>query len=193
MRLFIAIDLSSALRENLSNQIHRLNKLLSSSHIRWVKPSGIHLTLKFLGETPENQIEKIRSALGEIAPKYSSFSMQIRDFGCFPNMRKPRVLWIAVHEQSGILKRLHQDIESELQKFDFKKEGRPFRGHLTLGRIRKGLSSSELKILSGQLNEIQIEDLGIEIVSELCLFRSVLRPSGAEYTKLGVFEFKGAE
>ena len=193
MRLFIAIDLSGALRENLSEQIHRLNKLLDSSHIRWVKPSGIHLTLKFLGETPENQIEKIKDELGDITPKYSSFSMQIGGFGCFPNMRRPRVLWIAVHEQSGVLKQLHQDIESKFHKLGFKKEGRPFRGHLTLGRIRKGLSSSELKRLSEQLNEIQIEDLGIETVSELCLFRSVLRPSGAEYTKLGVYKFMGAE
>jgi 2'-5' RNA ligase len=193
VRLFIAIDLSKDLREKLSNQILELSNLLRASSIKWVRPSGVHLTLKFLGETPENQVDNIRGTLGEIAPKYSSFNIQLGGFGCFPNIRKPRVLWIGVYEPEGILKLLHQDIESGFQKLGFKKEGRPFKGHLTLGRIRKGLSSSELKRLSGQVNEIQIGTLGIENVKELCLFRSVLHPSGAEYTKLGVFKFSGAE
>ncbi|OGO17810.1 MAG: 2'-5' RNA ligase [Chloroflexi bacterium RBG_16_48_8] len=193
MRLFIAIDLSSTLREHLSAQIDQLSRSLGSENIRWMKASGIHLTLKFLGETPENQIVRIGRTLKDITPQFSSFKMRIGNFGCFPNLSRPRVLWIGVHEQTGTLEQLSRILESELAKLGFKKEGRPFNPHLTLGRIRKGIRSSELTRLSRGLETIQINELGTEMLKEICLFSSTLRPSGAEYTKLAAFNFGDSE
>ena len=193
MRLFIAIDLSDTLRKYLSQQINQLIGLLGDESIRWVKVSNIHLTLKFLGETSENKVDGIKHTLQDIASQFSSFDMQISEFGCFPNLRRPRVLWIGVHEDTGILKRLHNVIETDLDKLGFNKEGRPFSGHLTLGRIKKRISSSEMRTLTGRLESIRIEELGTEIVKEICLFRSVLRPSGAEYTRLGSFKFRDVQ
>jgi 2'-5' RNA ligase len=190
VRLFIAIDLSDTLRRQLSEQMGQLTRSLGDESIRWIKVSNIHLTLKFLGETPENKVDQIQQALGNIASRFSSFEMQIRNFGCFPNIRKPRVFWIGVHEPTGIIKKLHAAIETDLEGLGFSKEGRPFRAHLTLGRLRKHVPSSDLRDLTKHLETVQVGELGTEIVREVCLIRSILRPSGAEYTRLGVFNFR---
>jgi 2'-5' RNA ligase len=190
VRLFIAVDLSQSLRENLAHQIDQLRGILGEKDIRWVKASGIHLTLKFLGETPEDRIETICHILGEITPKFPSFQIQVKEFGCFPNMRRPRVLWVGIHEETDVLVGLHREIETAFQKLGYKREGRPFRGHLTLGRIRKRVRSRDLVNLADQLRDIHIDELGTQVVNELCLFRSILRPSGAEYTRLGTFSLR---
>lgn len=193
MRIFIAIDLSDTLHKHLSEQIDQLTRLLGDESIRWVKSSNIHLTLKFLGETPENKVDRIKSTLKDITSQFSSFRMQIGEFGCFPNLRRPRVFWIGVHEHTGVLKQIHGVIETDLEKLGFMKEGRPFTAHLTLGRLRKRIASSEMRTLTRRLESVQIGELGTEIVKEICLFRSVLRPSGAEYTRLGIFRFRDAQ
>ena len=190
MRLFIAIDLSASIRKSLSDQINQLGKILGTTGVRWVKPSGIHLTLKFLGDTPDHVVEPINETLSEISPRFSPFSMRIGTFGCFPDSRRPRVLWIGIQEPTGVLEKLHQEIEMGFRKMGFKAETRPFSAHLTLGRIKKNLSSSNLKALASQLGDVRIGELGTESVQEICLIRSFLRPSGAEYTRLGVYEFK---
>jgi 2'-5' RNA ligase len=188
MRLFIAIDLSASIRKSLSEQIRDLEKILDTSAIRWVKPSAIHLTLKFLGETPEHKVERIQSTLTEIAPRFSPFIVQIGTFGCFPNLRKPRVLWVGIQDQTGSLKKIHHELEMEFRKLGFKAENRPFRAHLTLGRVKKNLNSAALDTLRSQLGDVRIEELGKETVEAICLIRSILRPTGAEYTRLGLYE-----
>jgi 2'-5' RNA ligase len=193
MRLFIAIDLSDTLRRHLSEQIDQLTRLLGDESIRWVKVSNIHLTLKFLGETSENKVDGIKHTLRDIASRFSSFDMQIGEFGCFPNLRKPRVFWIGVHEDTGALKRLHKVIETDLEKLGFDKEGRPFAAHLTLGRLRKRIASSEMRMLTNRIESVQIGELGTEQVKEICLIHSVLRPSGAEYIRLGTYKFRDAQ
>jgi len=193
MRVFIAIDLSSSIRKSLSDQITQLGNILGKSGVRWVKPSGIHLTLKFLGETPDHTVERVQNTLSEIVPRFSPFTMRIGTFGCFPNARRPRVLWIGIQEPTGVLEKLHQEIEMELRKIGFKAENRPFSAHLTLGRIKKNVSSSNLKALASQIGAVRIGELGTEAVQEICLIRSILRPTGAEYTRLGVYEFMEKE
>jgi 2'-5' RNA ligase len=193
VRLFIAIDLSPTLRERISNEISRLTRLLGSEDVRWVKASNIHLTLKFLGETQENMVDRIKDKLEIIASQFPSFEFQIGEFGCFPNLRKPRVIWIGVQEQRGVLKKMYQAIETDLETLGFKKEGRPFSAHLTLGRLRKNITSSNLRGLSERLEGVQIENLATEMVQEICLIRSILHPSGAEYTHLGVYRLQDVE
>jgi 2'-5' RNA ligase len=188
MRLFIAIDLSASIRKSLSEQIRDLEKILDTSAIRWVKPSAIHITLKFLGETPEHKVERIQSTLTEIAPRFSPFTVQIGTFGCFPNLRKPRVLWVGIQDQTGSLKKIYHELEMEFRKLGFKAENRPFRAHLTLGRVKKNLNSAALDTLRSQLGDVRIEELGKETVEAICLIRSILRPTGAEYTRLGLYE-----
>jgi len=188
MRLFVAIDLSASIRNSLAEQIKDLESILDTRAIRWVKPSAMHLTLKFLGETPDHKVERIQSTLADIAPRYSPFTMQIGTFGCFPNLRKPRVLWIGIQEQTGILKKLHRELEMEFRKLGFKAENRPFRAHLTLGRVKKNTHSKVLGTLRSQLGDVRIEELGKETVEAICLIRSILRPTGAEYTHLGLYE-----
>jgi 2'-5' RNA ligase len=193
VRLFIAIDLSHTLRESISNEIDRLIHLLGSTEIRWVQASNIHLTLKFLGETPEDKVNGIKNKLENAASQFPPFELQVGDFGCFPNLRKPRVIWIGVQENGGILKQMYRVIETDLEMLGFRREGRPFNAHLTLGRLRKNTTSSTLRKLSDRLGKVQIGTLGTELVKEICLFSSILRPSGAEYTQLGAYSLQEKE
>jgi 2'-5' RNA ligase len=188
MRLFIAIELSNSIRQKLSKQIENLDSILVPSSVRWVKASGIHLTLKFLGETQDDRIEAIKNLLARTVTDFSPFIFHVGEFGCFPNKRRPRVLWVGIQEKSGVLVQLHNRIESEFRQIGFKPENRPFRGHLTLGRIKKNISSDSRKQLASQLNRIHIGDLGSQEVIEITLMRSILRPTGAEYSHQGIFK-----
>jgi 2'-5' RNA ligase len=189
MRLFVAIDLSYIIRKALSDQINIFIESLGTTSVRWVKPSGIHLTLKFLEETPDHKVDQIKDSLGEISSRFSPFMMRIGTFGTFPNSRRPRVLWVGIQEPTGILKQVHQEIELGFQQIGFKAENRPFTPHLTVGRIKKNLSSDALSSLGSKIGDIRIGELGTETVEEISLIRSVLRPTGAEYSRLGAFEF----
>jgi 2'-5' RNA ligase len=193
MRLFVAIELSDPIRATLSNQIQYLRNTLGDEGVKWVKPSAIHLTLKFLGETPEHKLDRIKGTLREISPRFPPFSFELGTFGCFPNLKRPRVLWIGIQETTGILKDIHKELEMGFQQLGFKSENRPFKAHLTLGRIRKNLNSSQLKVLTRNIGDITIGRLGTEIVREICLIRSILRPTGAEYTTLGTYLFTEKE
>jgi 2'-5' RNA ligase len=193
VRLFIAIDLSHTLRESISNEINRLVRLLGSDDIRWVQASNIHLTLKFLGETPKDKVDRIKDKLETAASQFPPFELQVADFGCFPNIRKPRVIWIGVQEKSGVLKQMVKVIETDLEMIGFRRERHPFSAHLTLGRLRKNTTSSNLRSLSDRLRDVQIGMLGKELVEEICLFSSILRPSGAEYTRLGAYKLRDVE
>lgn len=189
MRLFIAFNLSGSIRKSLSTQITHLGKILGTTGVKWVNPRGIHLTLKFLGETQEQKIAQIQNSLGIISSRFSPFDIQIGNFGCFPHSRKPRVIWIGVQDMSGNLLKVHHEIEMEFRKIGFKAENRPFSGHLTLGRIKRNLDPSDRRTLISRIGEINIGDLGTETVEEICLIRSILKPTGAEYTQVGAYKF----
>ena len=188
MRLFVAIDLSEDLHEALHTHIRHLKSVIESNAVRWVNPAGIHLTLKFLGETPPNQIEAISNLLTKVSNQYSPFMIHVGTFGCFPNWIKPRVFWIGVTEPEGKLENLQSALEVGFHEMGYPKEGRKFHPHLTLARIRqKPRSSGRLDEITDPLEKVHIGELGCQQVNEFCLFQSELRPDGAVYTKLGVY------
>lgn len=187
MRLFIAIDLSDQMRAALQLQMDRLNSIVGNRQARWLDPAGIHLTLKFLGETPSDRMNAISGLLQRIATQYSPFAMNAGSFGCFPSWKKPSVLWIGVDEPTHTLAKLRNALEEALHALGHPQEARAFRPHLTIGRIRKGIARAEMNELVNQLEKVQIDLVGRQEVSEFCLFRSELHPHGAVYTKLGVY------
>jgi 2'-5' RNA ligase len=184
VRLFIAIELSRDLRESLRINIANLKSIVGSDEVRWVNPESIHLTLKFLGETAPDRTEEISRVLESIAAQHSGFAFHVGSFGCFPNWRKPNVFWVGVQEPSGELERLRNRIEDEFQDLGYSREGRAFKPHLTLGRLRKGRNLAKQLDLTNQLEKIQVDHVGIQKVSDFFLLRSELRPEGAIYTKL---------
>jgi 2'-5' RNA ligase len=110
----------------------------SGADVKWVKPESMHLTLKFLGETPENRVPDIKNALAEALAGKSALDLAIKGCGSFPGQKKPQVVWLGLDGQVEGLKDLARDIEARLELLGFPPERRSFKAHLTLGRMRRG-------------------------------------------------------
>jgi 2'-5' RNA ligase len=185
MRAFIAIDFEKEIKNNISSLIRNWDT--GEKNIRWVKTQGMHLTLKFLGEVSEDHITKVKSVLSNIAQDYPSFRLNLKGTGRFPHGgRHPRVIWIGI-EMNEILQNIHARLENELQKIHFPKENRKFHPHLTLGRVK---SPHNLGLILEKLEQNKENDFGDMTVNKIILFKSTLKPGGAEYTNLAEFYLK---
>ena len=188
LRTFIAIDLSAEVRASLGGLQDRLRGELGSRSVRWVQPQGIHLTLKFLGDTPQGQLDEIQRALARAAAGVEPFTVSAEGVGCFPNVRQPRVVWVGLQEATGALLRLRNAVESEVAPLGFPTEGRAFQPHLTLGRVQRDASPGEARRVGQVVAATATGRLGEMAVSAVSYIKSDLRPTGAVYTTL----FEGA-
>lgn len=185
MRTFIAIDLDEGLKRALGTFADELKPLAKS--VRWVGASGLHLTLKFLGEISELDAARISSALEETALRHRVFELVLAGTGVFPpGRRDPRVLWVGAASGAPLLA-LQEDIESEMAKLGFEHEKRPFHPHLTLGRVK---FPSRLDLLVQEMEKHQGRRFGEMSVQKFTFFQSTLKPSGAEYTVLKEFRLR---
>ncbi|MFZ3215534.1 MAG: RNA 2',3'-cyclic phosphodiesterase [Candidatus Acidiferrales bacterium] len=182
MRLFVAFDLPGAVRGALADLIQRLKPECRAA--RWVRPESMHVTLKFLGETEPQKVADVRVAL---APLRSAqpVDMEFRVLGFFPNEFKPRVLWCGVQATPNLAE-LAAAVEVSLEPLGFPREARGFSPHLTLARLEPG---DALENLVRAADSLHSYEFGSARESEFHLFESVLKPSGAQYTKLANFPF----
>lgn len=193
VRTFVAVELSRELRNSLSHLQDGLKSQVPDRSVRWVRPAGIHLTLKFLGDVPSSRVASIAQAVEVACGGFSSFTFELAGLGCFPNPRRPRVMWVGVQEPTGVLARLHKAVENELAGLNFKPEGRPFRPHLTLGRVQRKVSRDDRQRLGELIAGSDVGTLGSMEVSSVNLMRSDLRPGGAVYTALARAFLGGGE
>lgn len=185
MRTFIAIDLDNGLKTALEELIDRLRPL--PGHVRWVNAAGMHLTLKFLGEIAESDVERVSSALQGIAHRHPTFALVLEGTGAFPPGRRiPRVFWVGIVPVPQLLA-LQEEIEKETEKLGFETENRRFEPHLTLGRVK---SPGQLEQLVAELKRHEGRKFGAMEVRRFTLFRSILQASGAEYTVLKEFDLE---
>ena len=185
MRCFVAIDLPQEIKAEISRQqaAIRAASVRASARdqkINWTRPEGIHLTLKFLGET--DRVNQVIEALQGIGP-FEKFSVEVKGFGFFPDSRRPRVLWTGI-EASPALPELAGQVETTLDRLGFAPEQRAFAPHLTLARFKSPRSEPALDAFIKQHGELS---LGRFEVSEFFLFESKLSPRGAEYRKVARF------
>jgi 2'-5' RNA ligase len=185
MRLFIAIDLDDGIKENIKNLTADLKR--SMQGVKWVRDEGIHITLKFLGEVPESKVEMITKTLEQVSTRYEALDIEICHLGRFPERGDPRIIWVGALESTGILKDLALDIEKELGKIGFEREKRSFKPHVTLGRVRRGRGSGKISSL---MLENKVISFGSFQAKHIYLIRSILRPDGARYEKIGTFAFR---
>lgn len=185
MRTFIAIEIEEPLRKEFSFLQNELRK--SQADVKWVEPKNMHLTLKFLGETKEEKVEKIKEVLKKLTQELRPFEITFCNLGAFPNLSSPRVIWIGIDKGKEELTKLARGIEEHLEELGFPKEKRPYSGHLTLGRIRSMKNKENLKKIIEKKMEFQAENK--LYVNRIVFFRSELKPSGPIYTKLAEFFF----
>ena len=178
-----------AVLDRLGNLQARFRQDLPPRLVRWVRPQGIHLTLKFLGEILASKVDTVSVAMVGACAAYAPFSLSIRGLGCFPNLRRPRVLWVGVEEPTGVLAALQRDVERALAPLGFPPETRPFSPHLTLGRV-KGGARGKIEVLGDAVGRTKAR-VGEMPVAAIHLMRSDLLPGGAVYTALSVARLGG--
>ncbi|MBO8136696.1 MAG: RNA 2',3'-cyclic phosphodiesterase [Desulfotomaculum sp.] len=186
MRLFIAINLPSALKMKLKE----LQQQLAGCNcwVKWVKPENFHLTIKFLGETDIKKILAINSRLQKICQNVGTFQLKFTKLGTFPKANLPKVLWVGVEGNIDVLRNLNQQVEEEMQSIGFSRDKRRFSPHLTLGRVKNSHNCHELLEKLSVLNKEGI-NFGTVEVKSMELMRSVLKKDGPVYSVVEQFRF----
>ena len=184
LRLFIAIELSPAIRQAIGRVQEDLKRRLPPRVVRWTNPDGIHLTLKFLGDTPQEKTAAVIRGMQAAAAGFEPFELRVAGLGCFPNPRRARGLWVGLPDLPRPLAGVQRAIDLQMAQLDFARETRPFSPHLTLGRVNDRASASERQALAELLNQARVGELGVLAAQEIVLFQSDLRPAGAVYTAL---------
>jgi RNA 2',3'-cyclic 3'-phosphodiesterase len=182
MRLFVALDIPDDARSSILAIVAKLRPACRNA--RWVRIEGLHVTLKFIGETSSEKAAAIQAALASI-PSRTPIPMKFHGLGFFPNERRPRVLWAGI-EAGTDLAALAEAIEKALDAIGFPPEERAFSPHLTLARFD---TPRGLDALHAAIEKAGPIEFGVATAKEFHLYQSVLKPGGAEYTRLATFSF----
>jgi 2'-5' RNA ligase len=180
LRVFIAVDIGKVIRDRAVSLQETLAR--SGAELKWVEPENIHVTLLFLGEVDDRTVPDVCRVVAEQARQQPAFSMSIERFGCFPNPRRPRILWIGVGEGTQELCALHDALEPPLLDLGcYRREERKYTPHLTLGRVR---SERPAENLTAAVAKHAGWQGGQTAVRELQVMSSELLPQGPIYTVL---------
>ena len=191
VRVFVAVDLPAPAKDTLRQTVLELSEALPTG-IRWVDPAGIHLTLKFLGDVEAARVDALLDSMERAAGRFavSSLSLSLSGLGVFPNAREPRVLWAGVEGQLEALRQLQLLVDEEISKMGFVKEHRPFRPHLTLGRVRDQVPQVERYRIGQVMRKAALVGSHAWEAGGIHLIRSTLTPTGAIYNSIGVRQLK---
>lgn len=179
IRTFIAVEIPDKIISSIAKVQEDIKTY--GFKIRWVRPESIHLTLKFLGNIEAADAENVGRAVCKAARAVAPLSLQAKGIGVFPGIRRPRVVWVGITGQLETLGRLQKTLDENLAAIGFPKEKRPFKGHLTLGRIQKKIDS---KTFIEALDALGIFETETFTADRVVLYKSELKASGAVYTKL---------
>lgn len=184
MRVFLALEPSDEVEHQLGRAIRLLAERLPLETIRWLSPESVHLTLKFLGETSPADLDQVLTRAQAEAAASRTMDLTVGGFGVFPELERPRVLWVGVRESSGALMALKSSLEQAMEPLGFEPERREFTPHLTIGRVEKDIERGLQQELVSELQQVNLGTLADWKAKELTLFKSELKPAGAEYSAL---------
>lgn len=180
IRTFICIELPDSIKQKmdlLQNQLRGID-----AQVSWVKPSNVHLTLKFLGGVPSHKIDAVSQATERASHETTVFELEVAGAGCFPSPRSPRVLWVGLADVPEPLANIYKNLADELTSLGFQREKRRFAPHLTIGRLRSPRNGAELAqklIAAGFESEKFVAD-------QIIVMRSQLKPTGSIYTPISI-------
>jgi len=180
MRLFLALELPPATADDIVAAVAPLRSDAAPG-LSWVPSAKLHLTLKFLGDADESRVAALVQAIDQVAPRHRSFEMALATVGAFPNFRRPRVVWLGV-ESEPRLELLHHDVELAAAEVGYEVEGRPFRPHITLARVREPMPADQARTLARAARRLAFA--ATTLVDQLTLFDSATAGPGAHYRRL---------
>lgn len=187
LRTFIALPLSEEVVAQLDRVQRALRRTCPEQAVTWVKPTTIHLTLFFLGEILPEMTTPVQEALHVIARNIAPFDFTVQGAGAFPNLNRPRVIWVGLADPGGRLALLHRAVNEAMETIGFKPETRAFSPHLTLGRVKPHATREDVQAIGQAVGKTEVGVLGQFRAAEIIFFRSILKPTGAEYTPLKTF------
>src|SRR5262245_34643035 len=188
MRLFIAAPLAPAIREALRANLARVQAGLSRMPIKWVPPENLHLTFRFLGETPENDVDGLTQRLRGVCLSFAPIEVRVGGLGCFPAVSAPKVIWVGL-QGAPRLSTLHDAIQKATAEFGVKEKPgvavrrTPFTPHLTVGRV-KDVSAAERRQLGCELSRQTLGEVGGWRIEHVTLMESVLSAGGPRYREI---------
>ena len=183
LRTFIAVDLTGEILKELIRLQSELKKSLKG-RISWVEPENIHLTLRFLGQINDEQLNQIKKIVQEIAEKIKKFNIDLGVIGAFPDVSNPRIVWVGINFGFNHLNEINAELEDKLETINFAVGEKYFHPHLTIARIKSLDGENILPKITRKIRPKQLA----ETVDKLIIFQSELTPQGAKYTEL--FEAK---
>ena len=179
IRSFLAlnIDLHSVRSIDRTQRILRGKCEEAGIAVRWVPPQNMHLTMRFLGEITEPMIRALKDIVEQVTRSFPPFEMETAGLGVFPDTRNPRVIWAGVHSGGSHLERLYAALSRVLEETGFKTDNRPFKSHVTIGRIKSGDAAAVIECLEESDKEV----FGRSKIRDLLCYRSDLHAAGADY------------
>ena len=176
-RTFIAIELPTNVRAQIARHIQGLRQQIPDVRASWVREENLHLTLKFLGDVPVDDIQKLSTAAASAAAVIDPFAFSIVGCGTFPPHGQPKILWIGIEDEQPVI-HLQQRLENECAGLGFAREPRQFHPHLTIARVRSPKESRQL----AQLHKDATFPSQLVSVSDVVIFRSELSSKGSKHT-----------
>jgi len=188
-RLFVAVELPGPALQALEQLQRELQRQVPRG-LRWVRPEGIHLTLKFLGETPRERVPAINDALAAAVRGVGPHELLLGAMGTFGSRGSPRVLWVDLDGDTETLETLQRRADRALDAIGFPAEKRPFAAHLTLARVREESAREVAEPLAQAVRSVSVPQPRIP-VQAISLILSKLGPGGAQYTRLDSWPLAG--
>jgi 2'-5' RNA ligase len=192
LRLFVAIELPPAWLAGLAEAQERMkaaiaqDQALAGVRVHWVRPEGIHLTLKFIGEVETERLDAIRQQIGAVVMKRPGINVLLAGAGSFEDHRAPRVVWVGVQDSPAqSLSKLAGAIDASLAVAGVPRERRGFRLHLTLGRLPDDIPNAQRNRAASLAMAVELPEVAPFTIGRVSLMRSILGPGGARYERLG--------
>ncbi len=183
VRAFVAVDLPEDVEQAMGAAVHSLRDARIEG-LRAVRPEGVHLTLKFLGDVPESRVDEIGRAVSQAVAGHRQFEVSTGTFGAFPNTRRPQVLWVGIQGRLEPLMGLQAGVDAALGALGFPTETRPFHPHLTLARLDRRMSAEARRASLDALESTGLSAGKRIAVGSVSLVQSVLGRGGARYVRL---------
>lgn len=178
VRIFLSIPIEGDVKNKLIEMKQILNA--ASLPIKYVEDENLHINLKFIGETSSEKIDMLKDCFSKYSQQFSSFSLEIKKMGLFPDPRRPRVIWAGITPEKALFK-LQQQIEDDCASIGLEKEKRRYKPHITLGRVKSAKNKDQLLQLA---NSFENKFFGTLSVNTFHIVKSVLTPSGPQYSSL---------
>ena len=179
IRSFVALEVSEPVRAELAKLIDELRRF--NAPVKWVEPKNIHLTLKFLGPVPEDKAGRAAEILQACVVGVAPFQLEVKGAGGFPDLRRPRVLFVSAVDSPPLLKELAARIDKAMTELNVPREDRPFQNHITLGRVKMPRPMPDLV---KRLEALADRSFGVTTVERIVLMRSDLGSAGPTYTRI---------